>query len=140
MRARAVRQYVRAVSSPTWESAHNLNERGKEKKNHTTKPVCRCQPGTAPQPCTAAHGSGTVTQRPHAALGAAAGQRRAGRTCRRNRARGQPQTFIVPSPLAALLFLPPSQAFFICFLHFSPAFLSVLSCLPPPCFLYALSS
>lgn len=49
------------------------------------------------------------------------------------------ETFIVPPPLAAFLFLPPSRAFFIfspllSSFPFSPFFL------PLPCFLYALSS
>lgn len=68
----------------------------------------------SPSPtCTRACCAGTVTQRPHAAQRAAAGRRRAdGRAAGTVRLRG-PETFIVPSPLPALLFLPLSQAFFM---------------------------
>lgn len=119
------------ISSPTWESAHSFNERGKEKKT-----FCRCQPGLALQTCTAAPCFGTVTQSPHAAQCAAAGPRHArGRAAGTVRL-GRPETSIVPPPLAAPLFLPPAQAFFIS----SPPLLQVsfLSLLPSS-FLLSLS-
>lgn len=121
------------ISPPTWESAHSLNERGKKKT------VCRCQPRPAPQTCTAAPCSGTVTQRPHAEQRAAAGRRR-GRTdvqpesCASDGLR--PSLFRLPLPFSSsFLLAKPSHFFFT-----SPqrAFCSLLP--SPPCFLSALSS
>lgn len=114
------------IGSRTWESAHSLNERGK-KKNSLQMP-------TSPSPHSDLHGGSGFWDHDSAPTRCAvcscwpllAGGTRDGRASGTVRLR-QPQTFIVPPLLAAPLFLPPSQAFFIFFsTSLQPSFLSFL--------------
>lgn len=114
------------ISSPTWESAHSLNERGKEKNQNKTKHSSQMPSRASPPDLHGGSRFGDCDSAPTRCALCSCGPEARGtdvpqEPCASDSLR--PSLFHLPLLLSSSFLLPKPLT---CFSHFSPAFLSLL--------------